>query len=132
MCGVGRSKAIFRDNRIMKKLIKWVFGFFLKKNNELALQKGRYKFFFVEDLPDNFKDDEIFIGGKIDSHWVVLMKCPCKCGDKIYLNTLQEEKPFWKLNVNDKNEIALSPSIWRTKNCESHFFIRNGQVEWAN
>ena len=58
-------------------------------------------------------------------HGLSFHLCACGCGDLVMLK--HPEK--WKL---DENTITISPSIGRmTTPCKSHYFIRNGQVQWC-
>jgi hypothetical protein len=92
--------------------------------------RGKYYYSEGEELPDDVGKKEIFIGGKLKNNWVVVMRCPCGCGDKIYLNTLRSERPYWKI-IYKRKGVSISPSIWRTRNCKSHFFVTNGKIIWA-
>lgn len=95
---------------------------------------GKYYLTFIDD--DHFVDHsirkkEVLVVGDNKSHWVLILYCPCGCGEKIHLNTLPSENPYWKLRSNMLSRISIYPSIWRTKGCNSHFFIRSGKVVWA-
>lgn len=59
------------------------------------------------------------------------MVCPCGCGEIIQLSLIKEDNPMWRIVKNDKNQITVSPSIWRTKNCRSHYFLRDSKIVWA-
>ncbi|WP_394350709.1 DUF6527 family protein [Chitinophaga tropicalis] len=59
------------------------------------------------------------------------MMCPCGCREQIHLNLVGKYRPCWSWSV-DKKRITLSPSIWRTAGCCSHFFLRRGQVQWCH
>ncbi|MFX8036043.1 DUF6527 family protein [Acinetobacter baumannii] len=35
------------------------------------------------------------------------------------------------MTVDESNFPTLSPSIWRSKGCRSHFFVREGLIVWC-
>jgi hypothetical protein len=61
----------------------------------------------------------------------VLMKCPCGCGDVITLSLMKSVKPNWRLKSDFSKRISLSPSVWKTDGCRSHFFIVKSKLKWA-
>lgn len=85
---------------------------------------------FVVEMPDNVKPNTVYIVGENDYYWMAGILCPCGCGNFIYLNLLNEANPRWKYKI-AKGLISISPSVWRTNGCKSHFFIRRGEVIWA-
>jgi hypothetical protein len=84
----------------------------------------------VEDLPDDIKKKTLYIIGTKEEPWQVELFCPCGCEDKIVLPTNDTMKPRWYLEVK-KGKPSLSPSIFRSKGCKSHFFLREGYVDWC-
>lgn len=98
--------------------------------NSYARLQGKYYPCEGEELSGKLANKEVFVCGSLEKNWVIVMICPCGCGDKIYLNTLQSEQPCWKIKHTIKG-ISISPSIWRTKGCKSHFFLKNGKIIWA-
>ncbi|GAC1314173.1 MAG: hypothetical protein NVSMB24_38500 [Mucilaginibacter sp.] len=82
-----------------------------------------------EDIPAHIRDGAVYIIGGA-SPWLLLLRCPCGCGETIHLNLLKEASPRWGYRV-VKKTITVKPSIWRTTGCKSHFIIRNGQVQWV-
>jgi hypothetical protein len=109
----------------VKQLFKWILGFFKKENKYFKLK-------IVSELPVNPIGHTLYLEGsfKEKDYWYALLKCPCGCGDIIMLNLMTDTKPCWEVNFNNKKP-SVYPSIWRTKNCKSHFWIRNGEVVWA-
>jgi len=84
---------------------------------------------YVEDPVDNPKKKTLYIIGTMDEPWQVEMLCPCGCQDKIVLPVNNETSPRWKLNVNAANRPSLHPSIWRSKGCKAHFYLKHGRIE---
>ncbi len=52
--------------------------------------------------------------------------CPCGCGEKV-ITPLN----MWTLKISD-NKPTLSPSIGNFQTCGSHYFIKDGNIVWAN
>jgi hypothetical protein len=91
----------------------------------------KIKYEFVKDLPNYIKDERIYIikdGINPDS---LAFKCPCGCDSIIFLNLLKDAKPCWKFRITKKGNITISPSVWRKIGCKSHFFIREGRIDWV-
>ncbi|WP_409557922.1 MULTISPECIES: DUF6527 family protein [Flavobacteriaceae] len=110
---------------LVNKLFNWLKVLFKKK------EKG-FKYEVVSELPAVPLERTLYLEGdkKEKDYWYALLKCPCGCGDNIMLNLMNDAKPCWKVNINNKRP-SVFPSIWRTKNCKSHFSLRKGKVFWA-
>ncbi len=93
--------------------------------------KKRYHTILVDEPPEYIKDQAIYIIGVRNYIWCAMMKCPCGCNELIHLNLLPEGLPRWSHNLHKNWSISLHPSIWRTKGCKSHFFLRKGSVKWC-
>jgi hypothetical protein len=59
------------------------------------------------------------------------MLCPCGCGRVLHMNLLPDERPYWRLTEHSDGTASLYPSVWRKKECGSHFWFRRGRVEWC-
>lgn len=61
--------------------------------------------------------------------------CPCGCGRNSYTSVCTpEEKALGKVSGRwgyDPATVTLIPSVLWLSGCKSHFFIRNGKVEWC-
>jgi hypothetical protein len=90
-----------------------------------------HKFSFVDDLPEKIKNKTIYIVGSKEHPWLIAFNCPCDCKNLIQLNLLKEADPCWTFRVNKKGKIDILPSVWRTKGCESHFFVRKSKIDWV-
>lgn len=86
---------------------------------------------FVEDEPDELLPDVIYAVGEKGHLWQVTFACPCRCRARIALNLLPDDSPRWRLRV-DADVPTLIPSVWRKTGCRSHFFIRQGRVDWCS
>ena len=87
---------------------------------------------YVDDLPDNHSimKNTIYIVGENGYQWQAAFKCPCGCGDLIQLSLLEDHTPSWKIIINKKGTITISPSIERTIGCRSHFNLKKGRIIW--
>src|SRR4051812_39143551 len=108
--------------RVLKYFFTWFFALFRRKNE--------IDYRFVEDVPDHYANNILYIVGEGDS-WLLTMRCPCSCGRIIKLNTLKDAKPCWKYYF-EANKITIQPSVWGVDGCRSHFFIRKGSVKWVD
>ena len=61
----------------------------------------------------------------------VALLCPCGCGRVLQMNLLPDERPCWRVTRNADGTVTLHPSVWRTKGCGSHFWLRNGRIWWC-
>lgn len=109
----------------MRKLVYRIFGLF-------GLRREVFSYRIVSELPQNPHKQIVYIEGNTidEDYWYALFKCPCGCGDTIMLNLIQDCKPSWEIHF-DKKRFSIYPSIWRTKKCRSHFWLKNGKVVWA-
>jgi hypothetical protein len=81
--------------------------------------------------PKSIEDHVIYIissGGH--KKWIQL-RCPCGCGEIILLNLSSSRRPTWRVRTTYLGRVTISPSIWRTEGCKSHFFIRDGKIDWC-
>jgi len=63
---------------------------------------------------------------------LVSFACPCLCGATVHLNLIPDQNPFWCLSRNKDKRVTLYPSVRREKGCRSHFWVRNGRVQWCS
>ena len=80
---------------------------------------------FVEAIPRNLEEVTVYVSMTFA---IVAHNCFCGCGHQV-VTPLSPVN--WKLTF-DGEEISLYPSIgnWNLE-CKSHYWIRNGQVIWA-
>lgn len=124
------------------KIWKWVRSWFKKPIPELppavtekvewvqpSLLRQGIIVEYVSDMPDHISPHTVYIVGENNFYWMAVLLCPCGCGDLIHLNLLKDAHPRWKFKI-FKGLISISPSVWRTSGCKSHFFIRSGEIVW--
>lgn len=81
--------------------------------------------------PDIIPNRNLFLAREGKEDWAVAFMCPCGCGDRLELLLVPEVKPRWSMVVHDNRTATLYPSVWRTSNCRSHFWIKKGKVVWC-
>jgi hypothetical protein len=94
-------------------------------------QEHRFRSVVVDDVPETLKDYELYLVGSQVSPWLAAMRCPCGCGASLLLNLLPEERPCWSVRETQKGIVSLHPSVWRQVGCRSHFFLRDGRIQWC-
>jgi hypothetical protein len=62
---------------------------------------------------------------------MLLMNCPCGCGDVLVVNLDARAGPAWRL-YRRGDKISLFPSYWRDTKCESHFILWRNRIYWCD
>ena len=86
---------------------------------------------WVADLPDRLHPMRIYIAGEGDFLWYAAMCCPCGCAAILHMSLMPEGRPRWQLTQHRDGTITLHPSVWRTVECRSHFFLQKGRIQWC-
>ena len=81
-----------------------------------------------ESLPSRLTDRMLYIVQEDGFLEQAAMLCPCGCNQVLHMNLLTDERPCWRLTRHEDGTASLHPSIWRKKNCGSHFWFRQGRV----
>jgi hypothetical protein len=82
-----------------------------------------------DDPPDRLAVRTVYVLGQ--PAWRAALRCPCGCGDTVELSLLDTIRPAWTLRRDAKRRVTLSPSVWRQRGCNSHYFIEAGRVRWV-
>ncbi|MBS1489672.1 MAG: hypothetical protein JSS93_04020 [Bacteroidetes bacterium] len=82
----------------------------------------------VNEFPQRVKKGLVYIVSEGPEPDTLIFKCPCGCGDTVYLNLLNDTHPYWRFDVNFFGLVSIRPSVRRTVKCKSHFHITNGRV----
>jgi hypothetical protein len=85
----------------------------------------------VEDVPEDPAPGVCYLVEDDGFLWAAALQCPCGCGESITLNLIGQ-RPRWSAEVDASDLMTVRPSIWRTRGCRSHFWIRNGRIHWTN
>jgi hypothetical protein len=59
---------------------------------------------------------------------LLLLVCPCGCGEQLPINLDDRAGPAWRLYRARNGAITLYPSVWRESGCESHFIVWRDEV----
>jgi hypothetical protein len=92
---------------------------------------SRYAVKKADDIPDKLLKRKFYLIGKGVFIWCGVMICPCGCQKVIHLNLLPEGRPKWSYRIEKNGTISIHPSIWRKVGCKSHFFLKNGKIDWC-
>lgn len=85
--------------------------------------KMRHK--FVEYIPDELESGTLFISMK---YGTALHLCCCGCKQEVVTPFSPND---WSLTFNGET-VSLTPSIGNWEfNCRSHYWIKKGQIIWA-
>ena len=85
----------------------------------------------VDDMPDVLTPQRVYLVGDQSLPWSAALLCPCGCGVTIQLSLVSGDSPSWRARRHFSGSITLHPSIWRKKDCRSHFFLRRGRIVWS-
>src|SRR5438093_7423647 len=61
---------------------------------------------------------------------LLVMRCPCGCGDDLLINLDRRAGPAWRSYVRG-NKLTIFPSYWREDACESHFILWSDRIFWC-
>lgn len=86
----------------------------------------------VVELPDELEAKKIYVAGENRFLWFAALLCPCGCGAILQVSLLTDTRPRWCLTEHKDGTVSLHPSVWRVKDCRSHFFLRRGLIEWCS
>nr|WP_081710834.1 MULTISPECIES: DUF6527 family protein [unclassified Afipia] len=84
-----------------------------------------------EALPKKLKRRALYVVQEDGFEEQAAMICPCGCRSILHMNLLPDERPCWRVTRHDDGTATLNPSVWRKKECGSHFWFRNGRVLWC-
>ena len=59
---------------------------------------------------------------------LLLLSCPCGCGDEFPRNLDERAGPAWRLYENSRGGISVFPSVWRESGCRSHYIIWRDKI----
>ncbi len=62
---------------------------------------------------------------------LLIMRCPCGCGDDLLINLDRRAGPAWRLYLQPRG-LTLYPSYWRDSACGSHFIVWNSNIFWCS
>ncbi|WP_200940190.1 DUF6527 family protein [Aeromicrobium sp. Root495] len=89
------------------------------------MKRNRYVHQFAELIPEHLEQGVLYVSL---TYSTTVHLCMCGCGHEV-TNPLSPQQ--WKL-IFDGRQVSLTPSVgsWGF-DCESHYWLENGEVEWA-
>ena len=100
-------------------------------NENGAPKIDAYTLSVVDDIQDTYEYGKLYLVGSDNNFWLTAFHCPCGCGELLELLLLEDANPHWTVDFLDDKHVDLSPSIWKTQGCKSHFFVKNNRVIWV-
>jgi hypothetical protein len=82
-------------------------------------------------LPNTLRRRTIYVVEDDGYEEQAAMLCPCGCRRILHINLLPDDRPCWRLTRHEDGTSSLHPSVWRQKDCRSHFWFRQGRVTWC-
>lgn len=110
--------------KLLRAIWRWFCELFRR-------QQKPYLVVISEDLPDGLRERTLYLVGTDPHFWMAAMLCPCGCGETIELNLAPPARPRWSVRRNPDQTVTVHPSIWRSRGCTSHFWLRGGLITWC-
>ena len=107
------------------------FRSWLRRRTERFRPPRRLIVVVGDSLPARMPKRDLVLADDDGEPWCVGMICPCGCGRTIELLLIAEAKPRWSIKLDVTGLPTLAPSVWLRTGCQSHFWVRNGRVEWC-
>ena len=122
-------------HRVFRHLNGWCDAILRLPSRILGLFHRRaapYRTLIVEEsLPKRLDLRTLYIVREDGISEQAAMICPCGCGAILHMNLLPDERPCWTVTQHGDGTATLHPSVWRKKDCRSHFWFRQGRVQWC-
>lgn len=83
------------------------------------------------DPPAVLLPGRLYLVGERPVPWCAMLRCPCGCRETLHLDLLPDARPRWNVRVRPDGRASLTPSVHRTRGCRSHFFLKDGRVDWC-
>ena len=114
-------------------MIAWSKGLLVRLEDWLRARFNRpYRTMVVEeDLPAQLRERTLYIVQEDGFLEHAALLCPCGCGRTLHMNLIPDERPCWQLMRHPDGTATLHPSVWRKKDCGSHFWFWRGRVQWC-
>lgn len=109
---------------LILQLWQWFVGLFQRAPRPFAAVP-------CDDPPERLKIRTLYLSGDAKQPWKATLVCPCGCGETIDLNLAPPGRPRWSVINERDGSVTLDPSVWRSRGCRSHFWLRRGQIVWC-
>lgn len=98
----------------------------------LALSlRHRVKVVATAERPTRLRPRRLYVTVQADRPAFGFMLCPCGCGETLYLRFFGTRHPQWRI-ARLSGPATVTPSVWRTSGCRSHFILQDGQIHWCD
>lgn len=84
-----------------------------------------------DSLPERLPRRNLVLAREDGENWCVGLRCPCGCGERLEMMTLDNVAPRWDVGLDEKGRVSIHPSVWRRVGCRSHFWVRAGKIVWC-
>lgn len=85
----------------------------------------------VAEQPEEMIRGRLYlVAGRGGPKWAAFL-CPCGCGERVLLSLSRERRPRWSVDADWFGRPTVSPSVRQTDGCMSHYWVRNGRVDWC-
>ena len=111
-----------RLRRVFRRVCEWAERQFFPPYRTIEVQ---------DSLPAELVRRTVYIVREDGFDEQVALLCPCGCGRVLQMNLLPDERPCWRVMRNADGTVTLDPSVWRKKDCGSHFWLRAGRIRWC-
>ncbi len=89
------------------------------------------KFVSIHPSPEEIRSGQmIVVGDRKFKKWVCL-QCPDGCGENVLLSLSQSRRPSWEVSADWLGRPTVSPSVRKLDGCKSHFWVRQGKIDWC-
>jgi len=112
----------------------WQLRSWIQSGSRYFLERWsrRYETKIVARLPSLLVDHVLYIVEEDGYREQAAMLCPCGCGKTLHMNLLPDERPCWRIIEHNDGTTSLRPSVWRKKDCRSHFWFSQGRIIWVD
>jgi len=108
---------------LLKQFFNWLSSLFRSRDSSFVAV-------VASEPPANVEWGKLYLIGEDCDYWLGMLKCPCNCGAIIKLPMTKGAKLCWQF-TGTLTRPTLSPSIWRSIGCKSHFIFRAGAIKWC-
>ena len=113
--------------------MKWLYGLVARIRDVVVRWLiSPYRTEIVEaDLPNALRRRTLYIVREDGFDEQAALMCPCGCRRVLHMNLIPDERPCWQVTQHNDGTATLYPSVWRKGDCGSHFWLRQGQIQWC-
>lgn len=84
----------------------------------------------MAEAPKKLRRGVLVLVGEGSEPWAAILMCPCGCDARTELLLAPGPETYWRLSQG-RTGTSLTPSVWRTSGCRSHYFIRDSSILWC-